>query len=215
MATVTVSKGFTLLEVLIAMAITAFVAAVAYSSLATVLSAVESTRESANRTFEINRAWMIISRDLRQFAPRTVRDEFGEGEPAMSGGPVARFLLSFTRSGWHNPNGHPRSNLQRVNYRLEDNILWRDTYPVLDRTPEIEAQELKLLEGVASVELRFLRSLGKLELSNDSNTVETRNWDENWLQNGGSSTAVPVAVDIELELEDWGPMRRLYELPPL
>ena len=134
----TVSKGFTLLEVLIAMAITAFVAAVAYSSLATVLSAVESTRESANRTFEINRAWMIISRDLRQFAPRAVRDEFGEGEPAMSGGPVARFLLSFTRSGWHNPNGHPRSNLQRVNYRLEDNILWRDTYPVLDRTPEIE-----------------------------------------------------------------------------
>lgn len=211
----TVSKGFTLLEVLIAMAITAFVAAVAYSSLATVLSAVESTRESANRTFEINRAWMIISRDLRQFAPRAVRDEFGEGEPAMSGGPVARFLLSFTRSGWHNPNGHPRSNLQRVNYRLEDNILWRDTYPVLDRTPEIEAQELKLLEGVASVELRFLRSLDKLELSNDSNTVETRNWDENWLQNGGSSTAVPVAVDIELELEDWGPMRRLYELPPL
>ena len=121
------AEGFTLLEVLIAMAITAFVALIATTSLSRVLDGVESLRASADRTYEVNRAWMIISRDLRHFVERPVRDEFGEIEPALLGGPLARFALSFTRAGWHNPNAHPRSNLQRVNYRLEDEALWRDS----------------------------------------------------------------------------------------
>ena len=114
------SSGFTLIEVLIALAITAFVSIIAYTSLSTVMSGVESLRANTDRIYEINRAMMILSRDLRQFADRSVRDEFGEIEPAMTGGELARFTLSFTRRGWHNPNGHPRSSLQRVNYRLED-----------------------------------------------------------------------------------------------
>ena len=92
--------GFTLIEVLIALAITSFVSAIAYSSLSTVLTGVESTREITQRTYAVNRAWMIISRDVRQFVVRPIRDEFGEVEPAMMGGPAARFALSFTRSGW-------------------------------------------------------------------------------------------------------------------
>ena len=87
-----------------------------------------------------------------------MRDEFGEREPAMVGGPAARFALSFTRSGWHNPNAHPRSNLQRVNYRMEDEALWRDSYPVLDRAGDTEPQSVKLLDGVEYMELAFLGS---------------------------------------------------------
>ncbi len=54
-------QGFTLVEVLIALSITAFVSMIAYSSLSSVISGVESMRESTDRTYEINRAWMIIS----------------------------------------------------------------------------------------------------------------------------------------------------------
>ena len=104
-------RGFTLIEVLIALSITAFVAALAYSSLSRAIDGVEGTRAIAERTSEINRAWTILSRDLRQFVPRPVRDEFGEEEPAMLGGPAARYLLSFTRAGWFNPNQLPRSSL--------------------------------------------------------------------------------------------------------
>ena len=64
------AEGFTLLEVLIAMAITAFVALIATTSLSRVLDGVESLRASADRTYEVNRAWMIISRDLRHFVER-------------------------------------------------------------------------------------------------------------------------------------------------
>jgi general secretion pathway protein J len=210
--------GFTLVEVLVALAITAFVSAIAYSGLSTAIIGVEQTRAIADRTYEVNRAWMIISRDLRQFVPRPVRDEFGEPEPALQGGPAARFLLSLTRTGWHNPNALPRSNLQRVNYRLEDGALWRETYPVLDRAGDTAAQEVRLLEGVEYLTIAFLGSLAGAGGADDSLSLETRDWPESWVvdtSTAGASLAPPVAVEIRLQLEDWGEMRRLYALPPL
>jgi general secretion pathway protein J len=212
------TSGFTLIEVLIAMAITAFIATIAYTSLSTVLTGVESTRKISDRTYDINRAWMIISRDVRHFVARPIRDEFGELEPAMTGGPAAPFALSFTRSGWHNPNEHLRSNLQRVNYRLEDNALWRDSYPVLDRAGDTIARSVRLLEGVELMELAFLSSLAVVEAVGDGVNLDTRNWSQSWVvdtSNPGVELAPPIAVQISLQLDDWGEMRRLYELPPL
>jgi general secretion pathway protein J len=207
-----------LIEVLIALAITAFVSAIAYSSLSAALQAVESTRAVALRTYEVDRAWMIISRDLRQFVARPVRDEFGQMEPALVGGSAARFALSFTRAGWHNPNDNPRSNLQRVNYRLEDGALWRDAYAVLDRAPDTEPQQVKLLDGVDYLELVFLGSLDEVRSDSDEIRLETRNWRDSWVADTGAPDAdfpPPVALQLKLQLQDWGEMSRLYALPPL
>ncbi len=212
------TRGFTLVEVLIALAITALVSAIAYSSLSRVLDGMESTRRITSRTYEVNRAWMILSRDLAQFVARPIRDEFGAVEPALQGGPAARFALSFTRTGWHNPNGVARSNLQRVNYRLEDNTLWRDIYPVLDRAPDTEPLSAMLLEGVESLEFGFLDALGNVQTVNDSVQLETRDWPESWVadtSNPDAELAPPVALEVRLTLGDWGEMRRLYALPPL
>ena len=212
------SAVFTLVEVLIALAITAFVSMLAYTSLSTVMTGVERLRENTDRIYEINRAFMILSRDLRQFTDRPVRDEFGEPEPAFSGGELARFALSFTRTGWHNPNRHPRSNLQRVNYRLEDDGLWRDTYPVLDRMADTEPDSVLLLQGVETLQLAFLGTLEELQTQAGSAALDTRNWAENWVGDGSAPGAVlvpPVAVEIRLQLQEWGEMRRLYALPPL
>ena len=136
----------------------------------------------------------------------------------MAGGSAARFALSFTRSGWHNPNEHLRSNLQRVNYRVEDEALWRDSYPVLDRAGDTEAQSVKLLDGVEILELAFLGSLGDVQSQEDSAGLDTGYWAENWVldtSTPGASLPPPVAVEISLQLADWGEMRRMYELPPL
>ena len=212
------TSGFTLIEVLIALAITAFISAIAYSSLSTSLDAVERTRVTAQRTAEVNRAWMIISRDLRQFVARPVRDEFGQVEPALVGGAAARFALSFTRTGWHNPNDNPRSNLQRVNYRLEDGALWRDTYTVLDRAPDSAPQQVRLLEDVEALDLAFLGNLAEVQPGARGIELETRDWPDSWVTDTsapGSELAPPVALEFRLQLKDWGELRRLYALPPL
>lgn len=212
------TRGFTLIEVLIALAITAFVSMVAYTSISAALAGVESLRENAGRIYDVNRAWMIISRDLRQLARRPVRDEFGQVEPILAGGELARFPLSFTRTGWHNPNRFPRSHLQRVNYRLEDEALWRDSYPVLDRAANTEARTVKLLEGVEYMELKFLGDVGQLADRRNDEALRTDDWPENWVNEvgvPGDQLAPPAALEIRLRLNDWGEMRRLYALPPL
>lgn len=212
------ARGFTLVEVLIALAITALVSTIAYSSLSTVMLGAEVNEEQARRSYEVNRAWMIISRDLDQLVQRPVRDEFGEIEPALSGGPAARFTLSLTRSGWHNPVGLSRSALQRVNYRVEEDVLWRDAYPVLDRASDTEPYEARLLEGVESMDLLFLESIGQVQPGARGTQLDTRNWPESWISDPsqpGTLVAPPAALEVRLQLSDWGEMRRLYALPPL
>ncbi len=212
------SGGFTLVEVLIALGITAFVSAIAYTSLSSAIAGVESTRETTRRVVAVNRAWSIIARDLRQVVPRPVLDEFGEEEPALVGGPAARFALSLTRTGWHNPAGHPRSHLQRVNYRLEDDALWRDSYAVLDRVGDTEPREVMLLEGVEELQFFFLGSLQMVDAPRNSTGIDTRNWAENWVRDTSvpdQALAPPLAVEVRLQLADWGEMRRIYVLPPL
>lgn len=211
------ARGFTLIEVLIALAITAVVATLAYSSLSTVITAMESSRANAQRTYQINRAMSVLSRDIRQFVQRPVRDEFGEVEPALAGGPAARFMLSFTRAGWHNTNNQLRSHLQRVNYVWEEYGLWRESYPVLDRAGDTQASRVLLLDDVERMELRFLGALGDLNAGRGSD-IDTRNWSENWVIDTSRpevELSVPVAIEVNLQLTDWGELRRLYALPPI
>lgn len=209
--------GFTLVEVLIALAITAFVSIISYSSLSTVISGVESTRATAETTYELNRAFMIISRDLRQYVNRPVWDEYGEREPAMTGGPLARSMLSFTRSGWSNPNDHLRSTLQRVNYLVEDEALWRESYSVLDRVADSKPQRVKLLDNVEELSVVFLSSVQAAQTSNAGKQLDTKNWLDNWVANTSNPSAQllpPAAIELRLQLEEWGEIRRLYDLPP-
>ncbi len=208
--------GFTLLEVLIALAVTAVVGALAYGSLTAAMDSADGLRDSADRVTEVERAFTLISRDIRQFVPRSVRDEFGQHEPALAGGPVNRFPLTLTRGGWFNPNQQPRSQLQRVNYVLDGDALWRESYPVLDRAPDTEATEVLLLEGVEDFRLEFLGRIQDLQVQSDGVSVERRNWSENWVADVGQPGSVippPVALAVILQLEDLGEVYRLYELP--
>ncbi|MDP5054001.1 MAG: type II secretion system minor pseudopilin GspJ [Congregibacter sp.] len=211
----TTQRGFTLVEVLIALAVTAFVAAASYSGLSSALSGAEQLRVASERTRDLNRTLSLISRDVRQFSNRPLRDEFGAFQPALSGGPLAFFPLSLTREGWANSLQQPRSELQRVFYYLEEDSLWRAYYTVLDRAVDVEPLRMELLRGVAAMELRFLDALESLELDRDL-VIDTRNWSRNWVADPGAGASVPAppfALELRLELDDLGEIRRLYELP--
>ena len=209
------ARGFTLIEVLIAMAITAFIAAAAYAGVSNVLLGAEQLQAAGDRTRDINRAMSLLERDFRQFVNRPVRDEFGGRQPGMTGGPLALFPLSMTRSGWHNSLELPRSDLQRVHYYIEDEALWRAYYTVLDQAVDTQLQRVRLLDGIENFELRFLPALQNLEVDRDL-IVDTRAWAPNWVPEPGTSATnflPPIAVELRLELADLGSLRRLYALP--
>jgi len=208
-------SGFTLVEVLIAMAITAFVSLLSYQTLSTALAGIESARTESERLHEINRAFTVLSRDVRQMTNRPVRDEFGQMASAVSGGELARDPLRLTRSGWHNSTGAPRGTLQRVAYRLEEDKLLRLSYPVLDRTTAIEPTETVLIDGVEVFELRFLPSVNALEVDRNQ-VIDRRFWQENWVADVGFTDKIidpPAAIEVRVILSDWGELERLYVMP--
>ena len=208
-------QGFTLVEVLIAMAITAFVSVLSYQTLSTAITGIESARDASERLHEINRAFTVMSRDIRQITNRPVVDEFGQLASAVSGGPLARDPLRLTRSGWHNSTGAPRSTLQRVAYRLEEGQLLRLTYPVLDRTTAIEPIETVLLDEVDTLEFRFLPTINDLEVDRNQ-AIDRRFWQENWLAEVGLTNQLitpPAAIEMRITLADWGELERLYVMP--
>ena len=144
-----------------------------------------------------------MAMDFTSLEPRPIREPLGDTlQPALRADARTEQLAELTHSGWSNPAGMPRSTLQRVSYRLDNNKLRREYWTVLDRTQTGEPQSAVLLDRVKSVELRFM----------DGN----RTWHEQWPPLGYSAPDAtrlrPIAVEIKLELEDWGEIMRLVEV---
>ena len=110
-------RGFTLLELLVAMAIFAIMAAAAYSSLRSILYTEAAVEAEARRLGQVQMAFFLMERDIGQILPRGIRDEYDEEQSPLQSGKLLGDLLIFTRTGWDNPLGLPRSNLQRLAYR--------------------------------------------------------------------------------------------------
>jgi general secretion pathway protein J len=197
------NAGFTLLELLVAVAIFAVVGTLALSGYTQLQKQSEYAEQRLERTREVQRAIQTLAQDLEQAEPRPVREPLGESRlPAVFAGDSIDYKLQLTRAGWSNTAGLARPSLQRVGYRLDQDGLWRDHWPVLDHTLATEPTRRKLLGGVRAVTFRFM----------DAN----RNWVERWpAVDAGPQTdgrARPAAIEVTLELEDWGTLRRLVEV---
>jgi len=196
-------SGFTLLELLIAMAIFATIAVISYSGLSSMLKTGKAVEVDAERLKEIQTAVMFIQRDLLHSVRRPVREEYGSTVAALRSNDQGDVLLEFTRGGRRNPAGFLRSSLQRVGYGIDDDEnLVRFIWPVLDRSQDTIAAKQELLPNVDNLKFRFL---------NKSNT-----WENSWPPLTATKEKLdelPRAVEVTFDLNDWGRIKRLIVLP--
>lgn len=196
------SRGFTLLELLVALAIFGLIAVMSYSGLSAVLNQQAQTEIAADRLSELQKTYLIMQRDIEQMVPRPVRNQFGDEEAALVGGDT----LQFTRGGWSNPVGYPRSNLQRVGYDYEDQQLKRYSWVVLDQAQDSQPLEQPLVDHVEGMQIRYL--------------ADNDEWQEQWpaaTAATGSTPAqpadLPKAVEVTIEHAEFGPLVWLFQLP--
>jgi general secretion pathway protein J len=201
----TTRKGFTLIEVLVALAVFGVMSMLAYAALGSTLSNADYLSDRMDRLQSIQRAVRYLSTDLFQLVPRPVRNELGDGfDPALETTLSSEFAIELTRGGWGNPAGLPRGTMQRVAYRLEDDELVRYYWTVLDRTYANEPIATVLLDNVESLYFRFY--------SGDGEFSEV--WPPQVQLGVTQIRSRPRAVEIVLTLADQGEIRRLLELAP-
>lgn len=198
------SAGFTLLELLVALAIFALLAVMSYAGLSTVLNTEQAVDTEMDRLTEIQRSVAFITRDIQQTVDRPVRDAYGDPRPALAGSTLLATaetpVLELTRNGYRNPLGTNRSTLQRVAYRVADHTLLRDTWRVLDRAQDSQPDSVTLCTGINALQIRYLD--------------QDQNWHEQWPPQDSQyqGPAIPLAVEVTLELDDWGDIVRLLPL---
>jgi general secretion pathway protein J len=199
------SSGFTLIEVLVALSVFGVMSMLAYAALGSTLSNAEYLADRMERLQSVQRTIRYLSTDLIQAAPRPVRSALGDSyDSALVTSLSSEFALELTHGGWNNPAGLPRSTLQRVAYRIEDDELLRYHWTVLDRTYANEPIVTVLLDNVESLYFRYYTASGEL----------SEVWPPQSQSGGIALTARPRAVEIVLTLPDQGEIRRLLEISP-
>jgi general secretion pathway protein J len=191
-----VHAGFTLIELLVALMIFAILAVMAYGGLDLVLKARDRAEVEAERIADLQMALTLMERDIEQAINRPVRDDFGDPETAMRGTSSA---IMFTRAGWRNPAGLPRSEMQRVGYALDGHDLRRVSYGTLDRAQGTDPHDTTVLGEVEEFDVRYMAQTGE--------------WVPYWplaATSGQTAVALPRAVEITLDTKQWGKITRLF-----
>ncbi|HXL97594.1 MAG TPA: type II secretion system minor pseudopilin GspJ [Steroidobacteraceae bacterium] len=228
-------RGFTLIELLVALFITAIMFAFGYRALDEAFKSRREVDQQSARLIAVQQALRTLEQDFELLQPRPVRNLIGDGYMAaltaaqstgigslgttlgstgggtssalgsVSSNGSAAPLVTFTRGGWTNPVGIQRSELQRVSYTLEKGVLTRQYYPVLDATEAAAPVKRALIDRVKNFSLRFMDA--------------GHNWQSGWppiTSGAGSATTAPrlrpVAVEVTIELDDWGVLVRHIEV---
>ena len=194
------NKGFTLVELLVALAIFALIAGFAYRSLQSMLDSRDALQAETRKWRDIALFVGRMERDLSavlvtptapgitrrmmpisQAVPRTPQ-MLGEGLVLMRSGSVLQ----------ENPLAAP----QRVGWRLNGNTVERLTWSSLDASPREEPAAIAVLGSVTALDFRFLDPNGE--------------WRRNWT---GSPTPAPTAIEVTLKLSSGETITRLVDLP--
>src|SRR5690606_1161954 len=112
------TAGFTLMEVMVAITIFSLIGIASYRVLSSVTAAHSRLATGGEQLRGANRAFWLLQQDLEQLAQRPVRDAAGAMQPWLRVDNNAELPLQLTRAGRANPLELPRSNLQRIAWRV-------------------------------------------------------------------------------------------------
>jgi general secretion pathway protein J len=195
------SRGFTLVELLVALMILVLLSVAGYRGLDAVLQTrehiVKETRKWQNLALFFSR----LENDVAQATHRTAQDQGGLMQPAWIGRPVVvaddEAELTFTRAGIAD-QGLAMLAPQRLGYRLQQGTIVLLRWPFLDQAPLTKPLRYPLLEGVREFHLRHMDAKG--------------NWLEQWPPGGQQTDILPAALEVAITLASGEKITRVFAL---
>ena len=198
--------AFTLIEVLVALAIFAILALISYRTLASVLD----TRERLQKTSAVLRDQALFfsrfENDLAAMLPRRSVNQDGLVEPALVVEPTTNGnapIIRFSRAGFAANTGLEAAP-QRIGYRLNNNKIELLIWEGIDQAPRGVPSAYVALRDVQSLQIRVLDKIG-----------EQTNWRNSWSPTNEKIDApvkLPVAIEVNLTPTNGGSITRIFAL---
>ena len=196
-------SGFTLIEILVSIAIFAMIAVASTAILSNVIGASEESQDAIIELEQVQRAMMVFEQDIYQAVARPVRTAGQDNSQVFLGG-LGEFDslddgFGFVRTGWNNPQWRlPRSNMQSVAYRLnQDNQLERLHTIFVDSMAGTEPKSRVLLEDITSFNVEYAKLNSRKEVA----------WDNEY-----AGEQLPPGIAIEISSQSFGTIRREFAL---
>ncbi len=191
--------GFTLLEILIAIALFSLLSALVFQTFNWQTRYHQQLSSKQQRWVEMVKAWQIIERDLSQLVARPVRDSLGDQQAALFYPQSNR--LSFTTLNWYAAEIASVSQMQRVAYDFDANnqVLYREALVHADSVPSTPKRRFAILEGVLGVNYKMI--------NRDNRQYEL------WPLPNMALKQLPSMVVVSITTEDFGTLERNFYVP--
>ena len=193
------AKGFTLVEILVAIFLSSLIGILVLSGLSTSLSINEKTLNRSNLLSQIALTDKIIKRDLLHALDRNARDERGDVRDWPLYGEVLLDEAIFLAFSIHTPiREGSRGALKWVEYSKEGSQIIRSEYSYVDRVLDSFKHSSILLDSVDSLDLKFFNQGSFAEAWPPQETVEL--------------SGLPQMIEISFKFESYGDVFRRYLL---
>ncbi len=198
--------GFTLLEMLVSLAIFAAISVIGFTGLFRIQDAYTQTRQKMQRLDTLQLAMHRLRYDILFTSFRRARDHTAQLRPAFKGSAFPQPYIEFTRAGVDALLNTNPTNQQRVTWLFKDHSLQRIVWKPLDLVQPQQVLRDTLLRDVEAFKVVYFD--------------EARRAHDRWpprrqqaLTAAGIPVANnPVAVEITIRLKDMGEIRRLFAL---
>lgn len=195
------SKGFTLLEILIALTIFAILAAITSSILYHTFSIRARVADLADRTNTLQLAISLIQQDTLQTVERPIRSDDQQVFPAFIG---QTSYLELTRDGNANPQSlEKRSTLKRVALVCNGQTLVRRTWNTLDSIDKKKFEDKVLLDELTQCNFKYLNQTLQL----------LEQWRDQAITQSQRKEPLPKAIQVNVTFKNWGEMNLLFIIP--
>ena len=196
-------RGFTLLELLAAMAVLAVLGTLSFRGLSSVLDAESRLQAETRRWTDVSLLFSQLGEDMLMAVERTRRGAAGRTSPALRLAGAARepadaedAQLVVSRLGI-GEGAAAQSALRRVGYRLRDAKLEYLVWPSPDSAPGAQPAVHVILEGVSELRWQALHADGR--------------WVDAWPV-GSAAESLPRAVSVQLALAGGVEVTRILAL---
>lgn len=178
-------RGFTLIEIMVAVAIFALIAAITFPALIQFLDIRDRINKKNASLDSLQKTFLFMSRDLSYAVNRLGKDDYGD-ELKTTLVVDDDSLIELTSASQDFALGGV-SVPRRLKWLLEDGVLYRMQYPVMDPDGDSKAYRQALLTEVDDVQL----TLFSIEDGRDS---ESKKWNE--------KTRLPNMIQVLVEMNN-------------